>query len=74
MAPLDDKVGPVTGTSARETHPSICRLCPAHCPILVTVEGGRPVEVVGDPDAPLFGGYTCPKGRALRGQTFGKQA
>lgn len=45
--------------------PSICRYCPAHCPILVTVEDGRAVRVVGDPEAPLFGGYTCPKGRAL---------
>lgn len=46
-------------------HPSICRYCPAHCPILVTVEDGRATRVVGDPESPLFGGYTCPKGRAL---------
>jgi len=46
-------------------HPSICRYCPAHCPIVVTVEDGRPTRVVGDPESPLFGGYTCPKGRAL---------
>lgn len=46
-------------------HPSICRYCPAHCPILVTVEDGRPARVVGDPASPLFGGYSCPKGRAL---------
>lgn len=48
-----------------ETVPSICRVCPAHCPILVTREGGRPLRVTGDPEAPLYGGYTCPKGRAL---------
>jgi len=47
------------------TEPSFCRLCTALCPILVTVEGGRAVQVHGDRDAPLFGGYTCPKGRAL---------
>ena len=48
-----------------ETRPAICRLCPAFCPILVTIEDGRAVRVVGDPEAPLYGGYTCPKGRAL---------
>jgi anaerobic selenocysteine-containing dehydrogenase len=48
-----------------ETHPSICRFCIAHCPILVTVEDGRPTKVVGDPKAPLYHGYSCPKGRAL---------
>jgi anaerobic selenocysteine-containing dehydrogenase len=35
------------------------------CPIIVTIEDGRAVTVHGDRDAPLFEGYTCPKGRAL---------
>jgi anaerobic selenocysteine-containing dehydrogenase len=35
------------------------------CPIVVTIEDGRAVAVHGDRDAPLFEGYTCPKGRAL---------
>lgn len=48
--------------------PSICRNCLAYCPILVTVEDGRPVKVTGDPEAPAFEGYTCPKGRALPAQ------
>lgn len=48
-----------------EIRPAICRLCPAFCPILVTIEAGRAVRVVGDPEAPLYDGYTCPKGRAL---------
>jgi len=48
-----------------EILPSLCRLCVAHCPILATVEGGRVTKVVGDPENPLYGGYTCPKGRAL---------
>lgn len=47
------------------TKPSICRLCLAHCGILATAENGRLVKVTGDPDNPLFKGYTCPKGRAL---------
>ena len=49
-------------------HPSICRLCLAYCPILVTVEEGRAVKVEGDREAPAFDGYTCPKGRALPAQ------
>ena len=35
------------------------------CPIVVTIEDGRAVEVHGDREAPLYEGYTCPKGRAL---------
>ena len=47
------------------TVPSICRNCLAFCPILVTVEDGRAVKVEGDPQASLYEGYSCPKGRAL---------
>jgi len=47
------------------TQTSTCRLCTAMCTIVVTIEGGRPVEVHGDREAPLYEGYTCPKGRAL---------
>lgn len=48
-----------------EVHPTICRVCAAHCGILVEVEGGRVVDVSGDRDNPLYRGYICPKGRAL---------
>ena len=52
-----------------EIVPTICRLCIAHCGVLAEVEddnGRRKVtRVTGDPDNPLFKGYTCPKGRAL---------
>ena len=47
------------------TTTSFCRLCTALCPVVVTIDDGRAVAVHGDRDAPLFGGYTCPKGRAL---------
>jgi anaerobic selenocysteine-containing dehydrogenase len=47
---------------------SMCRNCTAYCPIVVTVEDGRPIKVVGDREAPAFGGYTCPKGRELPAQ------
>ncbi|HSW20705.1 MAG TPA: molybdopterin-dependent oxidoreductase [Ramlibacter sp.] len=53
---------------ATTTTPSICRNCLAYCPILVTTEDGRAVKVTGDPEAPAFDGYTCPKGRALPDQ------
>ena len=52
-----------------ETVPTVCRLCIAHCGVLATVidDGGRRkvTRVTGDPDNPVFRGYTCPKGRAL---------
>lgn len=54
-------------------HTSICRLCTAFCPIQVTVEEGRATKIVGNPRAPLYGGYTCPKGRALPEQHYGPQ-
>ena len=54
-----------------ETKNSICRVCTAHCQILVEVEGGRAVKVFGDPESEFFGGYTCPKGRALPEQHYG---
>lgn len=57
---------------AIETRRSFCRVCHASCPIDVDVEladptapGGRVVGVRGVPDDPLFGGYTCIKGRQL---------
>ena len=53
---------------ATHTVPSFCRNCTAYCPILVTVEGGRAVKVVGDPFATAYDGYTCPKGRDLPAQ------
>ena len=51
-----------------EVHPSICRICPAHCPILVEVEDGRAVKVTGDRSNDFYQGYICPKGSALPDQ------
>ena len=48
-----------------EVKPSTCRVCSAYCPVLVTLQDGRVVRVDGNPDAPLYDGFTCPKGRAL---------
>lgn len=47
------------------TLPGICRICSAHCGVLATVTDGRLTKVSGDPDNPMFAGYTCAKGRAL---------
>ena len=44
---------------------SFCRFCHANCAMLVTVDEGRVTKVQGDPDDPVFGGYTCIKGRQL---------
>jgi len=56
------------GAVTYQTVPSSCRLCPAACGVLVTLErgpdGARILDVAGDPDHPLSEGYTCTKGRA----------
>src|SRR5258706_3396697 len=59
---------PTAEATSTRTVASICRNCLAYCPIVVTVENGRATKVMGDRDAPLFDGYTCPKGRALPAQ------
>ena len=46
-------------------HQSFCRVCHNACPIVVDIEGGRPVRVTGDPTSPTHHGYSCVKGRAL---------
>jgi anaerobic selenocysteine-containing dehydrogenase len=48
-----------------ETRRTFCRFCHANCAMLADVEDGRVVAVRGDPEDPVFGGYTCIKGRQL---------
>lgn len=48
-----------------KTQPFVCRNCGSNCPILVTLDGEQVIKVEGDFAAPLYRGYTCPKGRAL---------
>ena len=48
-----------------ESRSFVCRNCGSSCPIMVTLDGERVIKVEGDPDAPLYRGYTCPKGRAI---------
>lgn len=47
------------------TRPGICRICSAHCGVIATVTDGKLTKVTGDPDNPMFRGYSCAKGRAL---------
>lgn len=47
------------------THKTFCRICHAYCAIEVDVEDGKPIAVRGDTDDPVYGGYTCIKGRQL---------
>ncbi len=48
-----------------ETKRTFCRFCHANCAMLVDIEDGRAITVRGDPEDPMFGGYTCIKGRQL---------
>jgi anaerobic selenocysteine-containing dehydrogenase len=47
------------------TAKSYCRFCHAYCAIEVDVDDGRVVAVRGDTSDPIYGGYTCIKGRQL---------
>ena len=48
-----------------ETRRTFCRFCHANCAMLVDIKDGRALSVRGDPEDPMFGGYTCIKGRQL---------
>ncbi len=48
-----------------ETKRTFCRFCHANCAMLADVEDGRVISVRGDAEDPVFGGYTCIKGRQL---------
>jgi anaerobic selenocysteine-containing dehydrogenase len=50
--------------TTRSVH-SYCRICQAHCGIIVELDGEQVVRVSGDRDHPVSAGYTCSKGRAL---------
>ena len=50
------------------TRKTFCRFCHANCAIEVDIAGDRAVAVRGDVSDPLFGGYTCMKGRELPAQ------
>ncbi len=48
-----------------ETKRSFCRFCHANCAMLVDIVGDKVAAVRGDAEDPVYGGYTCQKGRQL---------
>jgi anaerobic selenocysteine-containing dehydrogenase len=50
------------------TATTFCRVCHASCPVEIDIAGNRAIAVRGVPDDPLFGGYTCIKGRQIPDQ------
>ena len=48
-----------------ETKKSFCRFCHAFCALEVDIEDNKVIEVRGDSSDPIYGGYTCIKGRQL---------
>ena len=55
-------------TVGAATRTTFCRVCHAACPMEVDVVANRVTAVRGVPDDPIFGGYTCIKGRQLPDQ------
>ena len=45
---------------------SACRSCTTYCPINVTIEDGRVQKIETNRDAPIYDGFICPKGYALK--------
>ena len=48
-----------------ETKKTYCRICHNYCAMEVDVLDGKPIAVRGDTSDPVYGGYTCIKGRQL---------
>jgi anaerobic selenocysteine-containing dehydrogenase len=59
---------PCAHTEPMTKQVSYCRICQASCGVIVEVEDNRVLQVKGDRDNALSGGFTCPKGR--RGADF----
>lgn len=45
------------------TKHGLCRFCHAFCPMIVSIEDGRIIGLVGDKHNPVYYGYSCIKGR-----------
>jgi len=50
---------------ARDMIKTYCRFCHAYCPMVATVEDNRLLALEPDTDNPVYGGYTCIKGRQM---------
>ena len=53
-----------------EQHQTFCRYCHAYCAMVATVEDGVVESVKPDTTNPIYGGYTCIKGRQLVEQMY----
>lgn len=53
-----------------EQHQTFCRYCHAYCAMVATVEDGVVESVKPDTSNPIYGGYTCIKGRQLVEQMY----
>ena len=54
----------ITSPSLDHWAPTVCRICPAGCGVLVRVVDGRAVNVQGNPRHPLNQGKVCPRAQA----------
>lgn len=52
-------------TKSAKAVPSICYYCAVGCGILTWVEGGKVVQIEGDPDHPINRGTLCSKAQAF---------
>ena len=48
----------------RHRHKSFCRVCNNLCAVIVETEDIEIRRIIGDPDNPVYQGYTCIKGRS----------
>lgn len=55
---------------ARDKVNTYCRFCHAYCPMVATVEDNRLLAVEPDTSNPVYGGYTCIKGRQMPEQLY----
>ena len=51
--------------SDTERRHTVCRACHVACDLIVEVEAGVPVKIIGNKDNPVFKGFSCVKGRQL---------
>ena len=52
----------MTTTEYRHT---VCRACHVACDLIVEIEAGLPVKIIGNKHNPVFKGFSCVKGRQL---------
>ncbi len=67
---LRGRAQPSAGTRLHKPvgeHPVICPYCATGCGMIAAAQGGRLVNLEGDPDHPINRGRLCPKGEAARG-------